>query len=150
MTNAAFFAFIHHLAAFVLFASLFFQHLVFKPGLTLETAKKLARIDMIYGASAGIVLLVGFLRVFHFEKGAAFYMNNTAFITKLVVFLLVGLLSAYPTKVFFSWRKDLRDNRMPAISDQQIKTITMILRLEVLGLAIILLTAAMMAKGIGS
>lgn len=149
MTNAALLAFIHHLAAFILFACLFFQHLVFKPGLTLETARKLARIDMIYGASAGIVLLVGFLRVLYFEKGAAFYMNNTAFFIKLGAFLLVGVLSAYPTKVFFSWRKDLRDNRLPAISDGQTKAITMILRLEVLGIIVVLLAAAMMAKGIG-
>ena len=149
LSTSVFLAFIHHVAAFALFGSVLFQHLTFKPGLTLNDAKRLARVDIVYGVSAVIVIIAGLLRVFYFEKGSAYYLHNAAFHTKMAVFVLVGLLSIYPTKVFLSWRKNLRHDIVPHISPRQLKRITMILRAEMLGLIIILFCAVLMAKGLG-
>ena len=53
--------------------------------------------DLVYGISAAIVLIVGLLRVFNFEKGAPFYAQNLFFWIKMAGFALVALLSIYPT-----------------------------------------------------
>jgi putative membrane protein len=96
---------------------------------------------MLLGISAGVLLVVGLLRVFYFEKGAAFYFHNAAFIAKLVLFVLVALLSIYPTLKFLSWKKGLDPASVPAIRR--------ILHLELAGVVLILLFAALMARGIG-
>jgi putative membrane protein len=137
----AFMAFLHHLAAFTLVAALVVEFVVIRDELNTRTARRLARADMLLGISAGVLLVVGLLRVFYFEKGAAFYFHNAAFIAKLVLFVLVALLSIYPTLKFLSWKKGLDPASVPAIRR--------ILHLELAGVVLILLFAALMARGIG-
>jgi putative membrane protein len=147
--NAAVMAFIHHLAAFTLFASILFEHLTFKRDLTLAAAKRLLVVDAVYGVSAVTVLIVGFVRALHFEKGWDYYSANTFFWIKLGAFAIAALLSIYPTLTFLSWRKSLRQNILPPIPEAAFKRITWMLKLEMLCLLIILFAAAMMARGIG-
>src|SRR4051794_29768592 len=108
----ALFAFLHHVAAFALVAAVVAEFVLLKGELTIENVRKLLAVDAIFGASAGIVLIIGFLRVFYFEKGADYYFHSIPFIAKIAVFAAVGLLSIYPTLEFLSWRKSLRENRV--------------------------------------
>src|SRR5437588_2764829 len=108
------FAFLPHLAAFTLVAALAVEFVLIRGELNLGTARKLQRIDMVFGLSAGVVLVVGLLRVFYFEKGASYYFYSAPFITKLSVFAIVGLLSIYPTVEFRSWSKSLKRGQLPA------------------------------------
>lgn len=126
------FAFLHHLAAFALVAALAGEHVVFPD-------RRVRVLDAIYGASAGALLVIGLLRVFYFEKGAAFYFGNVFFIAKLGLFAAVGLLSIYPTIMF----------RRPQLSALQQRRVVMALRLQLAGVVLILLCAALMAKGVG-
>jgi putative membrane protein len=105
--------------------------------------------DLLYGLSAGFILIVGLLRVFYFEKGAAYYSQNWFFWTKMAGFALAALLSIYPTIRFVSWRKFFARNQVPQISDLEVRRIKMIMRLELLAIVIILFSAAMMARGVG-
>ena len=146
---SAIMAFLHHLAAFTLVGVLIYEHTAFRKDLTLAEARRLQRMDMLYGISAVILLVVGLLRVFNFEKGVAFYAQNWFFWTKMIGFALAGLLSAYPTVRFISWNKSFAKNQAPEISDQEVARIKLVLRLEMLGIVIIILSAAMMARGIG-
>jgi putative membrane protein len=75
-----FLAFLHHLAAFALVAALTVELVLLNGELTLKSARRLQMIDAVYGASAGLLLLVGLLRVFYFEKGAAYYFHSAPFI----------------------------------------------------------------------
>ena len=99
------------------------------------------------GVSATILLIVGLLRVFYFEKGSAYYLSSHAFLTKLSVFILVAILSAVPTIEFLSWRKAVRAGQAPTVSDKKLKTVRSILHIELIGVVIILACAALMAKG---
>ena len=63
---------------------------------------------MILGVAAGVLLVVGLARVFWFEKGAAYYFHNHAFLTKFGLFIIIGLLSIVPTVEFLSWRKAVK------------------------------------------
>lgn len=147
--TSAIMAFLHHLAAFTLVGSLIYEHTTFRKDLSLTDARRIQRMDLIYGISAGFLLIVGLLRVFYFEKGAPFYARNWFFWIKMAGFALAALLSIYPTIRFVSWRKFFARNQVPEISDQDFSRIKMILRLEMLAIVVILFAAAMMARGIG-
>jgi putative membrane protein len=146
--SSALMAFLHHGAAFVLVAALAVEHMLFDPKPTLAAARRLMRIDMVYGASAGMLLLVGFLRAAHFEKGWEYYAGNPWFLGKLAVFALVGLLSAYPTVVFFSWRRAVKAGKAPEVPAHKARTIALLMRTQLVLVIGILLCAAFMAKGI--
>jgi putative membrane protein len=146
---SAIFAFVHHLAAFTVVATLVTEHALFAPVLPLELARKLRRIDLYYGISAAVLVVVGLLRVFYFEKGASYYFADAWFITKLATFVIVGLISIYPTVVFLSWRKMLASGVPPQIPPRQALAVRICLMAELAGIIIILLAAALMARGFG-
>jgi len=147
--TSAIMAFLHHLAAFILVGSLIYEHTTFRKELSLVDARRIQRMDLVYGISAGFILIVGLLRVFYFEKGAHYYAQNWFFWTKMAGFALAALLSIYPTSRFVSWNKSFARNQVPEISDQDVSRIKMIMRLELFAIVIILFSAAMMARGVG-
>jgi putative membrane protein len=147
--TSAIMAFLHHLAAFALTAAIIYEHTTFRKNLSLTDARRIQRMDIVYGISAGVVVIVGLLRVFYFEKGAPFYAQNWFFWTKMLGFAVAALLSVYPTIRFVSWNKYSARNQAPELSEQDVGRIKMILRLELLAIAVILFSAAMMARGIG-
>jgi putative membrane protein len=146
---AALFAFLHYVSAFTLFAAIVVEFVLLRGTLTVESARKILRADMILGISAGVLLIVGLARVFHFEKGAYYYFHTWTFIAKLSLFIIVGLLSAIPTIEFLRWRAPLKVGEAPVLSPERLRTILSILHYELMGLVLIILFAALMAKGIG-
>lgn len=142
-------AFLHHVFAFGLTACLIYEFIAFRQGMTIEEARRIQRVDLVYGISAGLLLVVGLLRVFFFEKGANFYMNSPFFWVKMTAFLIVGLISIDPTIRYIRWNKSLGENKMPVIDDREFKRTRLILGLEVIGIVIILLAAPLMARGVG-
>jgi putative membrane protein len=143
------FAFLHHVAAFALVAFLVTEFVLIRDELTLASARKLQLADRVYGASAGAVLAVGFLRVIYFEKGATYYFHSAPFIAKLSLFAIIGLVSIYPTVEFLSWRKAVQQGQIPIVSARKLESIRTIIHLEVAGVVSIILCAALMAKGVG-
>jgi putative membrane protein len=149
MVPNALMAFLHHLAAFTLVASLAYEHIAFRTDLTLTDARRIQRADLIYGISAGVILIAGLLRVFFFEKGVNYYTHNLFFWTKMASFVLLGLLSIYPTLRFLSWAKVLAGNQIPEITQKELSQIKLLLRVELALVVLILFSAAMMARGVG-
>jgi putative membrane protein len=70
--------------------------------------------------------------------------------TKMGLFILVGLLSIYPTVRFLKWRTALNENRAPEIPEDEFRKIRRLLHLELVGIGLILVVAPMMARGIGA
>jgi len=93
------------------------------------------------------LLLVGFARVFWFEKGATYYFHSHAFLTKFALFILMALLSIVPTIEFLSWRKAVEAGQVPVVAAAKLKRVRMIVHIELAAIVLILLCAAMMAKG---
>jgi putative membrane protein len=145
----ALFAFLHFAGAFGVAATLFFEWLTFSRTPTLAEARKLQQADMLYGLCAGLVLIAGFARVFYFEKGSAFYFASPFFHVKLTLFVVIGLLSVYPTVKFLGWRKQTAAGQAPTITEQDYRRIAGILHMELGLLLLLMLSAALMAKGIG-
>jgi putative membrane protein len=149
MVTTALMAFLHHVLAFTLTACLVYEFIAYRRNMGIAEIRRIQRVDLAFGISAGLLLLIGLLRVFFFEKGLNFYMNNPFFWVKMAAFLLVGLLSIDPTIRFIRWNRTLRQNEVPEISDTEYKRTRALLWLEMIGIAVILLAAPMMARGIG-
>jgi putative membrane protein len=144
---ATLFAFLHHLAAFALVAALAVEFVLIRMPLSLASARRLLVVDAVLGGSAALVLVVGLLRVFYFEKGAAYYFSSHAFLTKLTVFILVAVLSIIPTMEFLSWRRPLKSGQVPQPDPKKLTLVAGLVHAELAGVVIILLAAAMMARG---
>jgi putative membrane protein len=141
---------LHHLAAFAVTATLVYEFLAFRKNLTVHEARRILQVDSAYGISAGLLIIVGLLRVYFFEKGSAYYLNNNMYWIKMGLFILVGLLSIYPTVRFLKWRTALKEDKAPEITDAEFKKIRMFIHLELTGIALILIVAPMLARGIGA
>ena len=142
-------AFFHHVAFVVIMLILSAEMLTLKQPLTLTSARKIQIYDAIYGASAILILMIGGLRVMYFEKGADYYLHSAPFIAKMILFIIVGLISIHPTVTFIKWGKSLKQGIVPTLTDAQNRKLRMIIHVELTLLVLIILSAAMMAKGVG-
>jgi putative membrane protein len=149
MTSTVTLAFLHHAAAFLIVGVLTAELVLLRSELTLASARTLLRIDAAYGIAALVLLVVGFLRVFYTEKGADYYFHSGSFIVKIALFLIVALLSIYPTLQFLGWRKSLARGEAPALDAPVRARLRMLVHVELTLLFVIMLSAAMMARGIG-
>jgi putative membrane protein len=141
------FAFLHHLCAFTLVSAVAIEFVLIRSELTLASARRLQVTDLVLGVAAGALLVVGLLRVFFFEKGASYYFHSYAFLTKFSLFIVIGLLSIIPTMEFLSWRGALTAGQVPAIGARKLRLVTAVIHSELLAIVIILLCAAIMARG---
>ena len=149
MTMPALFAFLHHVAAFSLVAVLAVEFVLIREEITLQAARRLLLADLVFGAAAGSVLVVGLLRVFFFEKGPLYYLHSAPFIAKVSLFALVALLSIYPTVVFLSWRPAVRLGQPPLPDARKIRRVRSLIHWELAAVVVLIFFAALMAKGIG-
>lgn len=141
------FAFLHHVAAFALVSALAVELVLVRQELTLANARKLPVVDGVLGGSATLLLIIGLLRVFYFEKGAAYYFSSHAFLTKFAVFIVLAILSIVPTVEFLSWRKAVKTGQVPVVEARKMKIVRSLIHGELVGVVIILLCAAIMARG---
>ncbi len=148
MWGSAIAAYLHYLGFMLAFGALTIEHLTLKKDLNVTEAWRIVIADAIYGLSAVMILITGVLRVMYFGKGTDYYLSNPVFYIKVGLFILVSLLSLYPTFSFVSWVKNLQDSQSPELESPQLKRLTWLIRGELLGLALIPLFAAVLARGI--
>jgi len=142
-------AFLHHAVAFTLVAALAVEVALFKPPLSAAQARLLVRTDNVYGVSAGLLLIIGLLRVTYFEKGPGYYWHDAFFLIKFGAFLIAALISIYPTVIFLSWGRGLPSGAAPEVTPLSTRRVRLCLMLELTAIVVILLCAALMARGFG-
>ncbi|HUO82801.1 MAG TPA: DUF2214 family protein [Gammaproteobacteria bacterium] len=145
----SFVAFLHHVAAFALVAALVLEFVLVRDELTLASARRLRATDAVFGLSAGLVLVVGLLRVFYFDKGVDYYLHSVPFHAKVSLFLLIAILSIYPTIVFFTWKRPLAQGQIPHVAPAKLRSIRALLHFELVAVVLLILCAALMARGVG-
>jgi putative membrane protein len=137
--------YVHFISLFTLVSSLVSEHLLLKKQLTRSEITRLSRIDAIYGLAALSLLAAGLALWFSGAgKPTIYYSKNWIFHTKVTLFLMVALLSIYPTIFFIKNRKG-----DPGEIVQVPKTLFWLLRVELALLFIIPLLANLMARGVG-
>jgi putative membrane protein len=91
--------------------------------------------------------MLGLLQVFFFENGASYYFHSHAFLTKFSLFIVVAVLSIIPTMEFLSWRGAIKAGQVRVIEARKLRRVTGIIHAELGAIVIILLCAAIMARG---
>lgn len=141
-------AILHHLLAFGLVGLLMAEWAVLRGAASPESVRFLPKLDLAYGIVAGLLLVVGYLRLRYGVKGFAFYSGNPVFWLKLAFFLATGLVSIIPTIAFIRWSRALRTAGTLPTAAQWIR-MRRIATLELHLLAPVMVFAAIMARGIG-
>jgi putative membrane protein len=142
-------AYLHYTAILILASALGAEALLLRAQAGAATLRSLARADILYGVSSGIVVLTGLLRLFFGAKGATFYTGNPVFWTKVGLFIVVGLLSLPPTLKFIRWRRSLDADPAFAPAPGELSAVRRLVFIELHLLALIPLAAVFMARGLG-
>jgi putative membrane protein len=136
--------YLHFVSIFILVAAVLGQHLILRGTITRALVGKAQKLDIAYAIAVVVVLGTGLLQWFVVGKPADFYSSNPVFHTKTLLFLLIGLVSIYPSVYLGKNRKGDPDEviTIPA-------GIVWCVRVELLFLFLMPLLATLMARGIG-
>ena len=116
--------------------------------LNAAVVERLAKVDMVYGIAAIAVLATGIARTWWGMKGTAWYWTNPLLHVKLGLFIIVGVLSIFPTLTYFRWRKTLRaTGKLPDEAD--IRKTRKLVMVQAHLIALIPLVAVFLARGFG-
>ena len=116
--------------------------------LNAAVVERLAKIDMVYGASAIAVLLTGAARVIWGAKGMGWYLTNPLLHVKFTLFIVMGLLSIGPTLAYLRWCRALRaDGTLP--DALQVRNTRRLVMVQAHILPLVPLAAVFMARGFG-
>ncbi len=139
----------HHLLIFSIAAILAAELVLVRPEMIAADVRRIGRIDLFFGVAAGVVLIVGFARVFFGLKGAEFYLANPVFWLKMAAFAAVGVLSIQPTIAILRWNRKAIANPgfIPPLAE--IEKARQFMRLEAGVFLLIPVFAAAMARGYG-
>lgn len=150
LLHDAAFSYLHFVFVLILAGALAAEVFVLRLPVDNRVARLLLRIDLFYGISAVGVILAGVARVIWGVRGAEFYMTQPFFWAKMAVFLIIGVISAIPTRRFMGWVKEA--NATPAFmaAEADVARMRRLVMIELHLLALVPLFAALMARGIGS
>lgn len=140
-------AYLHYLGFMLAFAALTVEVFNLKKEMTLEEAQKVILADAAYGIAALTVLVTGVLRVLYFGKGTEYYLSNPFFHAKIGIFIIVSLLSLYPTYTFITWIKNVfQEKKPPSLEIAQVNRLSGMIKAELIGFTLLPLFAAIMAR----
>ena len=135
--------YMHFIGIILLSSAPVSEHLLLSIENSVNKLKRLAIVDALVGIGAVVVLTAGLLLLFVVGKPSQFYLQNWVFHLKATLFVLIALLSIYPTLFF------LRNRKKSGLDVIIPKSIVMIVRLELTLLLLIPLCAVFMARGYG-
>jgi putative membrane protein len=136
----------HHFLVFGLAALLAAEAALLRPDLSHAQLRLLGALDTTYGIFAGLILIVGFGRVFYGVHGPDFFLHNPWFWAKIACFAAVGVLSAPPTIRFIVWRRRARNDGAYSIPADEVAWVRRFMVVEIVVFAFIPLFAAAMVR----
>lgn len=140
---------LHFVLAFVLVGALVAEAFILRLPVDGRVARLLLRIDLFYGASAVLLILAGISRVLWGAKGWDYYSAQPFFWAKMATFGVIGLLSIVPTRAFMRWVKQANAEPGFVVAEADVKRMRRLVVVETHLVALLLLFAALMARGIG-
>ena len=148
-SKSALVAYFHYLGIILCFGSLLFEKIILKIDLNRKEVISMIIADVVYGIAGLTILITGILRVKYFGQGGDFYTSNPIFWIKVSLYILVGLLSLYPTTTYILWAIPLSKNKLPVLSKNLVQRFQLIITAELIGFSIIPFFATLMSRGIG-
>ena len=139
----------HHFLVFALVGILAAEVAAIRPNMNAGQIEHLGILDIAYGLVAGLVIVVGVGRVFYGAKGPDFFLANHVFWAKLGCFVLIGILSAFPTVRIIGWRRACKADPAYTVPPAEAESARRFMIVEALLILPILVFAAMMVRGYG-
>lgn len=116
--------------------------------LNAAVVERLAKVDLVYSIAAVAVLATGVARTWWGMKGTAWYWTNPLLHIKLTLFIVIGIVSIFPTLTYIRWRKTVRaSGALPA--EAEIRKTRKLVMVQAHLLAVIPLVAVFLARGFG-
>ena len=140
------FRYLHIVFLFLMVGSVVAQQFMIGKEMSKRDLARISRADLWYGITAIIVVGIGLTLWFGIGKPADYYTYNHLFLLKTALFIMVGLLSVYPTLYFRNTRRTLKENEKAQVP----RMVIFVVRLELLLLLVIPLLAVLMASGVGA
>jgi putative membrane protein len=137
----------HHFLVFALVGILATEVAAIRPNMNAGQIEHLGLLDMAYGIVAGLVIVIGFGRVFYGAKGSDFFISNGLFWAKIGCFMAIALLSAVPTVRILGWRRASKANTGYTVPPAEAEHVRRFMIVEVILILPILVFAAMMVRG---
>ena len=149
MTLEAILAYVHFLAILTMVVFISSEAALCRvEWLNKAVVERLARVDMIYGMAAILVLATGIARTIWGVKGSAWYWTNPLLHVKLTLFIIVGVISIFPTITYIRWRRQLREGgTLPA--EAEVRKTRKLVMIQAHLLVVIPLFAVFLARGFG-
>ena len=149
VSSSALVAYVHYLGIILCFGALIFERIILKINLSKNETISIINADVIYGIAGLAILITGILRVKYYGQGGEFYTSNPIFWLKVSLYVLIGLISLYPTTTYILWAIPLSKNKLPVISENLVNRFRIIIMAELVGFAVIPFFATLMSRGIG-
>jgi putative membrane protein len=115
--------------------------------LNAAVVRRLVRIDLIYLLAALTVLLTGLARTWWGMKGGDWYWQQPLLHLKLTLFVVIGVMSIFPTLAFRRWVRhlDAYDTLPDAVEVRRVRRLVMI---QAHLMVLIPLAGTLLARGI--
>ncbi len=136
--------YLHFGSLFGLSAAVIAQAFLLRPKMIRREIAQIQRVDLLYAVMVVLVLATGFAQWFWVGKPSQFYSSNPIFHAKVTLFLIIGILSAWPS-VFLGKQKKGEPDETVEVP----RGVILSVRAEVVLLALMPLLASLMAKGVG-
>jgi putative membrane protein len=142
-------ALLHFVFVFVLVGAIAAEAFVLRLKIDAPVVALLTRIDRLYGISSVLLIAAGVARVIWGAKGGDYYLHSHAFWGKMAMFLIIGLISIIPTMKFIAWSRQAKADASFIAPDTEVRAMRRWVLIEAHLLAVVVLFAVLMARGIG-
>ncbi|WP_323965958.1 DUF2214 family protein [Aeromonas hydrophila] len=132
---------LHYCAVITLTGAITSEYFLFRRGMSIEQVRKLLLADGLAALALQLIFITGVLQVLAHPDEPSVLLANPGYRTKLLLFCVMAISFGYPSRLFYRWRRSLRQGRAPMVSIQQQFWVIWILRGNLLLLALIPLLA---------
>lgn len=140
----------HYLSIIVIVASIMTERLTVKPAMSIEEEKRMGAADIMTGIAGTALLVSGYYRATAYGKGWDFYAHEPIFWLKMTFLGIFGALSLFPTITIIQRTVQIQQRgSIEPMSEELASRMKQILNAELSALAVIPLTACLMARGVG-
>ena len=117
--------------------------MLFRTGAVMGTMATLPAVLLLALMALVLARTLPFLGLYGFDA----LRDSTIIMYGGFTFIIIGLLSIIPTLEFLSWRDAIAAGQVPVMDAATRKRVTMIIHIELAAIVVILLCAAIMARG---
>jgi len=139
-------ALIHYCSIALLSLALLLECVLFRHGLTMVRVRRLLLVDGVAALALFAIFISGAWLAFAHAGSLGAIFSHATHGVKSALFLLMVASLDYPSRLFYHWRRALRQGKAPMISSQQYVWVMWILRGNLLLIALLALLLKLLTR----